>query len=162
MKRTDITALFPNATDDQIKTLMDLNGSDVNEAKKGGEDVKKQLAEALAQLDAAKKASEGAPSPDELTKAKDQAAKLEKELTAMKLQNQLRELRETVAKEKGVPASLLTGETEEACKAQADGILEFSKSQTGYQQLKDGGEAGGGVGQGTTAEKFAAWAKDYL
>lgn len=162
MKRTDITALFPNATDDQIKTLMDLNGSDVNEAKKGGEDVKKQLAEALAQLEAAKKASEGAPSPDELTKAKDQAAKFEKELTAMKLQNQLRELRETVAKEKGVPASLLTGETEEACKAQADGILEFSKSQTGYQQLKDGGEVGGGVGQGTTAEKFAAWAKDYL
>lgn len=162
MKRTDITALFPEATDEQIKKLMDLNGSDVNDAKKGGEDIKKQLADALAALDAAKKASEGAPSPDELTKAKEQAAKLEKELTAIKLSNQLRELRETVAKEKGVPADLLTGETEEACKAQADGILEFSKSQTGYQQMKDGGEAGGVAGHGTTAEKFAAWAKDYL
>ena len=162
MKRTDITELFPDATDEQIKKLMDLNGSDVNDAKKGGEDVKKQLADALAALDAAKQASEGAPSADELTKAKEQTAALEKELTAMKLQNQLRELRETVAKEKGVPASLLTGETEEACKAQADGILEFSKSQTGYQQMHDGGEAGGASHTGSTREQFAAWAKDNL
>lgn len=162
MKRTDITALFPDATDEQIKKLMDLNGSDVNDAKRGGEDARKQLAEALAELDAAKKASDGAPSADDLAKAKQKTEDLEKELTAMKLANQLRELRETVAKEKGVPASLLTGETEEACKAQADGILDFSKSQTGYQQMHDGGEAGGGAGQASTREQFAAWAKDNL
>lgn len=161
MKRTDITALFPEATDEQIKKLMDLNGSDVNDAKRGGEDIKRQLAEALGQLEAAKKASEGAPSADELTKARDQAAKLERELTQLKLSNQLRELRETVAKEKGVPAELLTGENEDACKAQADGILAFSKSRQAYPKLPDGGEAGSAP-QGATRDRFVSWAQGKI
>jgi len=129
MKRTDITALFPQATDEQIKKLMDLNGSDINEAKKGGDELKTQLDKALTELEAAKKASAGAPSPDELKKAQDAAAKLEEELTQLKLTNQLRELRQTVAKEKGVPAELLTGESKDACEKQADGILAYAKSQ---------------------------------
>lgn len=156
MKRTDITALFPDATDEQIKKLMDLNGSDINDAKRGGEDAKKQLTEALAQLDAAKKASEGAPSADEVAKLRDKAASLEKELTSMKLSNQLRELRETVAKEKGIPPELLTGETEDACKKQADGILAFSKNQQQYPTLPDGGEPTG-ASHGSTRDQFAAW-----
>lgn len=161
MKRTDITALFPQATDEQIKKLMDLNGSDINEAKKGGDELKGQLDKALAELEAAKKANAGAPSPDELKTAQDAAAKLEKELTQMKLANQLRELRETVAKEKGIPAELLTGDSEDACKKQADGILAYAKSQQTYPQLPDGGEAGG-ASQGTTRDKFAAWAQGNM
>ncbi len=161
MKRTDITALFPQATDEQIKKLMDLNGSDINEAKKGGDELKSQLEKALAELEAAKKASAGAPSPDELKNAQDAAAKLEKELTQMKLANQLRELRETVAKEKGVPAELLTGESEDACKKQADGILAYAKSQQGYPQLPDGGEAGASS-QGAARDRFAAWAQGKI
>ena len=30
MKRTDITSLFPEATDDQINALMSINGNDIN------------------------------------------------------------------------------------------------------------------------------------
>ena len=33
MKRTDITALFPDATAEQIQQLMDLNGQDINNAR---------------------------------------------------------------------------------------------------------------------------------
>lgn len=33
MKREDVLKLFPEATEEQIKTLMDLNGSDINSAK---------------------------------------------------------------------------------------------------------------------------------
>ena len=163
MKRSDITAIFPNATEEQVKKLMDLNGSDINDAKKGGDELRTQLDKALADLDAAKKASAGAPTPDELTAAKDAAAKLEKELTQMKLANQLRELRETVAKEKGVPAALLTGDTKEACAAQADGILAFSKSQSqqSYPTLPDGGDPSHHQGA-STREQFAAWAGTAL
>lgn len=161
MKRTDITAVFPQATDEQIKKLMDLNGSDINEAKKGGDELKTQLDKALTELEAAKKASAGAPSPDELKKAQDAAAKLEEELTQLKLTNQLRELRQTVAKEKGVPAELLTGESKDACEKQADGILAYAKSQQGYPSLPDGGEASASQ-TGAARDKFAAWAQGKI
>ena len=35
MKRDDITTLFPDATADQIKAVMKLNGDDINNAKQG-------------------------------------------------------------------------------------------------------------------------------
>lgn len=143
MKRTDITALFPDATAEQIQQLMDLNGQDINNAR-----------------DAAQRAAAAAaPKADntELQQAQAKAEQLEKELGALKLSNQLRELRETVAKEKNVPVELLTGETTEACQAQADGILAFSKQQPGYPTLPDGGEVHTPA-SGATRDKFAAWA----
>lgn len=51
MKRADITALFPDATDEQIKALMDLNGSDVNREKSKTEEARKQLAQAQAAIE---------------------------------------------------------------------------------------------------------------
>jgi len=147
MKRTDITALFPDATAEQIQQLMDLNGQDINNAR-----------------DAAQRAAAAAaPKADntELQQAQAKAEQLEKELGALKLSNQLRELRETVAKEKNVPVELLTGETTEACQAQADGILAFAKSQPGYPSLKDGGEVQTQTA-GTTRESFAGWAAQVL
>lgn len=149
MKRTDITALFPEATDEQIKKIMDLNGADINAAKNGISELQNKLDAAL--KDAAKA---GGAADTELQKARDQAAQLEKELTGLKLQNHLRELRGAVAKEKGVPAELLTGDTEEACKAQADGILAFAKDRTGYPVVKDGGEVHAG-GAPATRDRFA-------
>jgi len=160
MKRTDITALFPSATEDQIKTLMDINGNDINAAKQGISDLQAQLSSVRSELDKAKQAAAGAASAEDLKKAQDRAADLEKELNGLKLSNQIRNLRANVAKEKGVPAELLTGDTEEACKAQADGILAFAKPN-GYPALPDGGESGGKP-QGTTREKFAAWAQQNL
>ena len=125
MKRSDITALFPDATDEQIKTLMDINGNDINSVKSGADELKTQLAAARAEL--AKK--NAAPDPDELKQAQDRAAALENELNGIKLSNQLREMREGVAKSKGVPVELLTGDTEDASKAQADGHHAFAKPQ---------------------------------
>ena len=67
----------------------------------------------------------------ELQKANERAAALKTELDGLKKANQLRELRASVAKEKGVPEALLTGETEEACKAQADAISSATTAKAG-------------------------------
>ena len=66
-----------------------------------------------------------------------------------------------MAREKNVPVELLTGETTEACQAQADGILAFAKQQTAYPALKDGGEVTAPKA-GTTRESFAGWAADKI
>lgn len=63
----------------------------------------------------------------ELEKANDKNSKLEKELERLKKTNEIRDIHEKVAKEKGVPASLLSGADEETCKKQADEILAFAK-----------------------------------
>lgn len=160
MKRTDITAIFPDATDEQISKIMNLNGSDINAAKGSVDDLKTQLAALNAELEKSKKTTDGAASADELQKAQDRAAALENELNGLKLSNQLRDMRAAVAKEKGVPVELLNGDSEDACKAQADGILAFAKPN-GYPNLHDGGEVSS-VSAASTRDKFAAWAKDNI
>lgn len=157
MKRTDITKLFPDATDEQIKTLMDINGNDINSAKSGVDELRGQLAAANAEL--AKKAN--AVEASELAKAQERAEAAEKELNTLKLSNQLREMRETVSKAKGVPADLLTGETEDACNAQADGILAFAKPN-GYPALRDAGEVSGAALGGSARDHFIAWGNENL
>ena len=157
MKRTDITALFPNATDEQIKAIMDINGADINAAKSGVDDVRKQLDAANSQLEAAKKAAETAVPAEELKKANDRAAALEKDLASLKASNEIRDMRFAVAKEKGLPAELLTGETQEICQAQADAILAFAKP-SGYPNVKDGGEINTPAGT-STRDQFARWAE---
>lgn len=90
--------------------------------------------EKAAQLDAIEEANK-----TELQKAQDKAAELEKKLNEMETASALRAMREKVASEKGVPIDLLTGETEEACNTQADGILKFASAQ-GYPVIRDSGE----------------------
>lgn len=92
----------------------------------------------------------------ELQKAQEKAEKLEAELSAMKHADEVRAIRDKVAQTTGVPASLLTGETEEACNEQAAGILSF-KSSNGYPTIKDGGEVQKTV-EGSTKQQFAEWA----
>ena len=75
----------------------------------------------------------------ELQKAQEKAEKLKAELDAMKHTEEVRKIRDRVAQITGVPASLLTGDTEETCTEQANGILSF-KSPAGYPTIKDGGE----------------------
>ena len=75
----------------------------------------------------------------ELQKATERAEKLQAELSAMKHTEEVRTIRDRVAQATGVPASLLTGDTEEDCTEQANGILSF-KSSAGYPTIKDGGE----------------------
>jgi hypothetical protein len=97
-----------------------------------------------------------AASKTELQKATEKAERLEKELTSLKKAEEVRTIKTKVATETGVPAGLLTGTTEEECKAQADAILNFAKPQS-YPTLKDSGEVNN-VGKPTTKQQFADWA----
>lgn len=158
MKRSDITDIWPEATKEQIDKLMGINGTDINTAKSELEGLKAQLTTAQSELQKLKDGAAG--QPDKLKETQDALAALQAELTGMKNAEAVRLVREKVSGEKKVPASLLTGETEEACAAQADAILTFAKSN-GYPNVHDAGEAGRG-GSVQTRDKFAEWAKDNL
>ena len=92
----------------------------------------------------------------ELQKATERADALAKELDGMKKAESVRTIREQVAKETGVPASLLTFETEEDCKTQAQQILNFSKP-AGYPSVKDGGEVQHAPASAKPEEAFKEW-----
>lgn len=147
MKRTDITGLFPEATDEQISALMSINGNDINNAKRGVEDLQTALKDAQSQLESAKVNS------DSLQAAIDKANGLQAELDTMKAAETVRLTREEVAKSVGVPAHLLTGETKEACEAQAQSILEFARPSS-YPSVPDGGEPIG-TPKKATRDQFA-------
>lgn len=151
MKRTDITALFPEATDDQIKAIMDLNGADINKAKEGMDALRGQLSTAQADLEALK----AKPGEDSA-----RLADVQKELDALKAANALRDLREQVSKATGVPAELLTQTDEAALKAQAEAIKAYAKPSS-YPNVRDGGEVHGS-GAAATRDKFADWFKEAM
>ena len=96
----------------------------------------------------------------ELQKVTERAEKLEAELSVMKHAEEVRTIREKVANATGVPTSLLSGDTEEDCTAQAKAILDFKSSQ-GYPLVKDSGEIQKTV-KGSTRQQFAAWAEEAL
>ena len=97
-------------------------------------------------------------SKTELQKAQDKANFYKAELEKMKKAAGIRDIREKVAKETGVPVSLLNAETEEDCKAQADAILSFAKPDD-YPDVRDGGEQGSNESGGSAAKQFADWMK---
>lgn len=155
MQRTDISNIFPDATKEQIDSMMKLYGDGVNAAKGDITTLNQQLKAAQDALAAAK----GAPdSADELAKAQAKLQSLETELTSMKAADAVRQLREKVAAEKKIPANLLTGETEESCAAQADAILTFASAKGGLT-VGDGGESHQ-TGAASAKAQFAEWAKN--
>lgn len=95
-------------------------------------------------------------SKSELQKVTDKAAKLQEKLDALTKANSVREVREKVSKETGVPTDLLSGEDEESCQKQAKAILAFAKKD-GYPDTQDPGEMQNQHGNGGTSEQFAAW-----
>lgn len=94
-------------------------------------------------------------SKTELQKATEKAKALQDELDAFKKAESLRTMREKVAHDTGVPVTLLTAESEDACKEQAKQILEFSRP-SGYPQVRDGGEVRTS-GKKSTRDSFAEW-----
>ena len=72
----------------------------------------------------------------ELQKVTERAKALEDELNGLKEAEKLRTMRAEVAKETGIPANLLTGSTEDDCKAQAEAIKAFAQPQ-GYPKVRD-------------------------
>ena len=99
-------------------------------------------------------------SKTELQKATERAEKLQAELSAMKHTEEVRTIREAVATQYGIPANLLSGESEETCTEQAKALLDF-KSSTPYPNVKDGGEVQNAI-KGTTRQQFAEWANAAL
>ena len=99
-------------------------------------------------------------SKTELQKAQEERDAFKAELEGMKKANSIRELREKVAKEKNIPANLLTGETEEECTAQADAILSFVMPNA-YPAVKDGGEVRK-TSKKDTASQFADWFNEQI
>lgn len=142
MKREDITKLFPDATKEQIDQIMTLNGADINAAKSGVDQLRTQHA-------------------DELKKEKDLADGLQKQVDDLKAASTLRDLKDKVAKESGVPANLLTGSTEEEFKAQADAIKAYAGQQNGYPTVKDGGETTPPAPKESTRDQFANWFNEH-
>lgn len=120
MIREDISAIFPEATEEQVTAFLNANNTEVNDYKTKYESLKK------------------GPTAEQLQAEKDKSAKLETELNTLKNANAVRLVREKVAGEKKIPVNLLTADTEEACNAQADAILAFAQPD-GYPVVKDNG-----------------------
>ena len=93
-------------------------------------------------------------SKSEIQKMTEKAAQLQQELDQIKQAESIREIRSKVSKETGIPDNLLTGATEEECKAQAEAIKAFAKPT--YPNIRDAGEVGGTSGA-STAQQFAEW-----
>lgn len=96
----------------------------------------------------------------ELQKMSEKALALENELNSMKKAAEVQTIREKVATETGVPASLLTGETQEDCKAQAEAIKDFARPKS-YPTVKDGGEVNK-LGNRNARDAFKEWASTVL
>lgn len=131
MKREDILKIFPEASEEQVTSLLNQHGGEINT-------VRGQLKTANDTIESLKKG----PTAEDLQKEKDRADNLQKELDSFKASDALRLLREKVASAKKIPVNLLNAETEEALNAQADAILAFAKPD-GYPEIKDGGEPNG-------------------
>lgn len=98
----------------------------------------------------------------ELQKAQDQLKAANAELERLKQESAVRAVREKVAAEKNVPATLLSGATEEECSAQADALLKFAGDKKKYPAVKDGGEVHPESTGGKTRDQFSDWLKNNL
>ena len=96
----------------------------------------------------------------ELQKVTERATALENELNSLKEAENIRNIKESVSKETGIPAHLLTGSTKEECEAQAAAIADFAKP-TPYPAVKDAGEINN-VGKPTTRQQFAEWSQQIF
>lgn len=96
-----------------------------------------------------------------LTAETERADALKAELDSIKKSNEIRDIREKVAKESGIPADLLHGEDEETCKAEAEKLIDFARPKT-YPTVKDGGEAIAPTVKQSTRDQFAEYVNKSL
>lgn len=91
----------------------------------------------------------------ELQKASEKVASLEAQLDSLKKSEEIRTIRDKVSTDTGVPASLLTADTEEACIEQANAIKEYATPN--YPSVKDAGEVKG-TSKVDARTQYAEWA----
>ena len=93
--------------------------------------------------------------------AQSKVSELQNQVDVLQKDINARNARDKVSAETGVPASVLTGTTEEECKKQADAIIKWRGLQPNYPSSADGGEVTNFSG-GKTRDQFAAWAEANL
>ncbi|MCQ2499775.1 MAG: hypothetical protein MJ117_00340 [Lachnospiraceae bacterium] len=81
----------------------------------------------------------------ELQKATERADALQAQIDKLTKDNEVKTVREKVAAETKVPVELLTCDTEEDCKKQAEAIMKFAKPN-GYPGTRKGGTSNNGSG----------------
>lgn len=104
------------------------------------------------------RASQADVTLEALNAEKEKAKELATELDAIKKAEEIRTTREKVAKEHNIPADLLTAESEEDCKIQAEKLVAFARPA--YPTIKDGGEVTTTASKKSTREQFADWANE--
>lgn len=102
-----------------------------------------------------------AESEQKLQSETERANGLNAELEGIKKANEIRDIREKVARENGIPADLLHGETVDDCKAEAERLVEFARPK-GYPNVKDGGEPVAPTVKKSTREIFAEFVGNEL
>lgn len=98
---------------------------------------------------------------EELQKAVEKNDALQKQLDALTKANEVTKIRNTVSAATGVPAALLSGDTEDACTEQAKAILDFAKTHPNYPHVPDGGESSKKPGM-SARDAFGQWMADNL
>lgn len=151
MTRAEITQIFPEASDEQITQILNINGSE-----------RAGLQKQLETVNAENSRLKDGPTAEKLQAEKDRADQLQKELDGFKATDALRVMREKVAGDKKIPVNLLTAETEEACVQQADAILAFANISGAYPTVADGGTPTTHHDTPSTGKQFAEWAKNQL
>lgn len=126
-----------------------------------GERLTRERAKFADYADLKKAAEELTQSRAELQTAKDEAAKLQKQVDDLNRDIQIRNAREKASAAKGVPASLLKGTTEEECMKEADDLIKWRGTTPNYPESKDGGAVTDFSG-GKTRDQFAAFVEANL
>lgn len=96
----------------------------------------------------------------ELEKALEKANSMEKKYHDLLKANEISTMRLNVSKETGVPIELLTAETEEECRTQAEKINAFAMPKS-YPKVSDGGEVSGTIGR-SARDQFAEVMNNFL
>lgn len=111
------------------------------------------LKEKAAKFDAAEEASK-----TELQKAQEDVSRYKAESERLQAEMRMRDARAKVAAEKGIPAELLHGTTEEELSADADKLLKWhgENPTQKYPSVHDGGSPSGAP-SGKTRDQFASW-----
>lgn len=86
---------------------------------------------------------------------------LQAQIQALQSEKTIREVRDKVSAETGIPTNLLTGETEESCTQQAKALLEWQGKQPKYPAGNDGGESPA-ASSGATRDQFADWFRETV
>lgn len=99
--------------------------------------------------------AEQAANMTDLQKAQEQARTLQAQLDQLKQAETIRGIRDKVAAETGIPADILTGDTEETCRAQAEKIKAYARPT--YPQVQDGGTPTPPTSKKSTRDQFAEY-----